>query len=122
MSKNQSNPLTRDLIFNKHNGHCAYCGCKIKRNSFCIDHIIPLKRKSKNRTYGLNVIENYNPSCSTCNTSKNSHSIDEWREKLQSGLGNLNSVAKYVLLKRFGIIRETNRPVIFYFENHKANG
>lgn len=118
MNNDKCNPFTRDLIFKKYDGRCAYCGVKIKRDTFHVDHIIPLKRHSypPQNVSILNKIENYNPSCALCNTSKNSFTVDEWRAELLKKMEILNRETKYILLKRFGLVKEVIRPIIFYFE------
>lgn len=78
----------RDIIFSKYNGHCAYCGCELKK-SWHVDHIKPIVRNSKwSREKGRfeqtgtcrkpenNVFENYNPSCASCNIQKNSFTVE----------------------------------------------
>lgn len=118
MSKDRNNPKIRDSIFQKFNGHCAYCGCKISRNKFHIDHIKPLKRHANpGEIKGPNTLENYNPSCISCNSSKNSYSLEIWRKELSLKIMRLNrDSSQYCLMKRFGLIYESDKPVIFYFE------
>jgi len=118
MNNNKSNSLTRDLIFKKYNGHCAYCGIKIERISFHIDHIQALRRGDRiHSKKGKDSIENYNPSCPSCNSSKNVLSIEDWRREIQLKINRINrDSAQYRILKRFGLIKETNNAVVFYFE------
>ena len=113
-----SNNKVRDFVFNKNKGHCAYCGCIIKRNKFVIDHINPLRRgETDKRLKGQNSVENYNPSCVSCNSSKNELSLDKWRHELSLKIMRLNrDSSQYRLMKRFGLIKETGSSVVFYFE------
>ena len=102
----------RKIVFEKYNGRCAYCGCKLK-SRFCVDHIHP-KHKA-----GINKIENYNPSCFSCNSSKSTLSIEKWREQLVHKVIQLNrDSSTYRAVKRFGLIKETNKDVMFYFERN----
>lgn len=40
MSKRKTiNKKTRKLVFNKYNGHCAYCGCELTMKTMQVDHI-----------------------------------------------------------------------------------
>ena len=32
---------TREIVYNKYNGHCAYCGCEIEMKDMQVDHIVP---------------------------------------------------------------------------------
>ena len=36
----------RQVIFNKYNGHCAYCGCELEKG-WHVDELLPVKRKYK---------------------------------------------------------------------------
>lgn len=116
------NTKIRDLIFNKFGGHCAYCGCEIKRDKFHIDHLIPVRRGTtdiqlKGLIRGSHEIKNYNPSCISCNSSKNEMSIEVWRKELSLKIMRLNrDSSQYCLMKRFGLIKETGIEVKFYFE------
>lgn len=124
--KDRNKPSVRELIFNKYNGHCAYCGCQISRDKFHIDHIVPIRRGTKdyqlkNNIRGTNEIENYNPACISCNSSKNELSIEAWRIELSLKVNRLNrDISNYRLMKRFGLIIEISKPIKFYFEevNH----
>lgn len=120
--KNRNKPNVRDFIYSKFNGHCAYCGCEIKRDNFHIDHLIPIRRGTtdiqlKGLLRGSNELENYNPSCISCNSSKNEMSIETWRKELLLKVMRLNrDSSQYRLMKRFGLIKETGVSIIFYFE------
>lgn len=65
----------RELIFKKYNGKCAYCGIDLDNNNLNninymqIDHMIPKK----------DYIDNYNPSCKSCNSQKKNKTVDEYR-------------------------------------------
>jgi hypothetical protein len=66
---------------------------------------------------GINEIINYNPSCISCNSSKNELTIEKWRKELSLKIMRLNrDSSQYKLMKRFGLIKETGFPIIFYFE------
>jgi 5-methylcytosine-specific restriction endonuclease McrA len=68
----------REIVFNKFDGKCAYCGCKIEIENYHIDHFVPTALK------GDSSIDNLNPACSDCNLSKHSLSIEEFRTKLEN--------------------------------------
>ena len=34
----------REVIYDKYNGHCAYCGKKIEYKDMQVDHVIPQRR------------------------------------------------------------------------------
>jgi 5-methylcytosine-specific restriction endonuclease McrA len=116
----------RDTIFKKYGGRCAYCGCVIDREKFTIDHIDPIFRGSTNdevskyqRNMGDNSIRNFNPCCSSCNSSKSTLRLEDWRKQIESKLMRINrDCSNYRILKRFGLIIETHNPVVFYFERY----
>lgn len=111
------NKDNRLLIFNKYAGKCAYCGCGLTMNTLSIDHIIPLRRNMRNCVQGENTIDNCNPSCRGCNSSKSSMDLEKWRNDLSKKLLRLErDSCTYRLAKRFGMIKELSSSVKFYFE------
>ena len=105
------------LIWNKYNGHCAYCGCKLSISKTHIDHIIP---QSCNWS---NDFENLNPSCFNCNNYKSSWFIEEYRYYLKQLFTNLEYLFKSkVKMKEsinFGVIEIKEWDGLFYFEKYK---
>lgn len=127
MARKLSDKKVRLEVYNKYNGRCAYCGCEIKLTNFHIDHIKPKLRYLKGNTdsispyektiIGFDEIDNYNPSCGSCNASKGSHSLEEWKNHLRNKTNQLRkSSSEYRAALRFGLIKETGRDVVFYFE------
>ncbi len=62
----------RELIHNKYDGHCAYCGKKITLKQMQIDHYYPISAPAIGRIKGIETedIENKMPSCRNCNHYK----------------------------------------------------
>lgn len=52
-------------IYNKYNGRCAYCGCKLEYKDMQVDHIIPQRIAGS-----TNDLDNLMPTCRTCNHYK----------------------------------------------------
>ena len=105
----------RQLIFEKHNGHCGYCGIAIELNGFEVDHIHPILRGYRN--YDVDTLENKIPACRACNRGKKSYKLEEWRIILQGKLNELNRDSGiYRAAKRFGMVSEKEPIVQFYFE------
>jgi len=76
-----------------------------------IDHI-----QSKRRG-GANHIDNYLPSCASCNSSKATLTVEEFRERLQGDVARLRrDSAKFRILERVGLIKQVKTEVVFYFE------
>jgi 5-methylcytosine-specific restriction endonuclease McrA len=57
-------------LLERFNYSCAYCG---SQEDITQDHIMPLSKG------GANIIENIQPLCRTCNSSKGGKSMSEWR-------------------------------------------
>ena len=109
----------RELIFNKYNGKCAYCGCELKKG-FHVDHIEPIVRNWLNGTCEKpenENLENYNPSCPSCNIQKNSYNLEQFRENIKQFVNSLNKYStQYKFAKKYGLISENEIEVKFYFE------
>jgi len=144
----------REIIFNKYNGKCAYCGCELQKG-WHVDEILPVKRKRKltkagfyNKKTGLikdksiraidNIdyewkdskwvsdgvefperlnIDNQMPSCASCNINKHSMSLEQFRSLILGFMKHLNEVnTQYKIAKRYGLVKETIKPIVFYFE------
>lgn len=116
----------RAEIHSKFKGKCAYCGRKIDVNNFHVDHIIPLRRGdsrddlwSRGIVKGSGKLENLNPSCPSCNISKSTFSLEEWRKELKLKVQRLRErVTIFRIVENFGLIKEIKKPIKFYFERH----
>lgn len=66
--------------------------------------------------------ENYNaenqyPACASCNINKHSMDLESFRNGIAAFMKHLNEIStQYKIAKRYGLVQETNMPVIFYFE------
>lgn len=62
--------------------------------------------------------ENSMPSCHSCNITKSSSSLEDFRGYIQGTVEalNKNRYAAYKFAKRFGLVEEIPKEVIFYFE------
>jgi len=117
----------RKVIYNKYKGKCAYCGCKLDRLKFHIDHITPKFRGSTHeevqkygRVKGSNDVENLNPACISCNCSKSTFTIEQWRIELSLKLERTRrDVSSFRIMERFGIVKVSNKDIVFYFEKTK---
>ena len=119
----------RKEVFEKFGGKCAYCGCDLMKG-WHVDHLKPVLRAHKfnyekrrmEQTKTMynpqnDVIENYNPSCASCNIQKNSYSIEEFRSNIKHFIKSLNNHStQYKFAKRYGLVEEKEVEVKFYFE------
>jgi 5-methylcytosine-specific restriction endonuclease McrA len=111
-------------LYNKTNGCCAYCGCELHNGNFQIDHIIPKRRGSNsqyhsnyNKEKGSDNENNLIACCGSCNSSKSDLDLEDFRERVLDRIKRLNDYStEYNIAKRFGLIKELDIPIIFYFE------
>ena len=102
---------TRELVYQKYNGRCAYCGHEITLKEMQVDHIIP------KRLDGADSIENYNPSCRICNHYKRATRLEAWRNYFLGEL--IKRIKKIYIVKvaeRYGMITFHEWDKKFYFE------
>ena len=105
----------RLTVFNKYDGHCAYCGGAIKLNGFEVDHFEALYRNDE--WGGSDTLENMMPACRKCNRSKSTFTAEKWREQLHNKVKILNrDSAAYSMAKRYGLVEETGNVIQFYYE------
>jgi 5-methylcytosine-specific restriction endonuclease McrA len=128
--------MQRLKVYRKTNGKCWYCGKKLNtkglylinnlkdselyddgdnRNNFSIDHVIP-----KEKCNYTNNINNLVPCCKSCNTAKNTKTLEQFRKilvtrkfKEKFGVSFTNKQEKF--LKSMGFYL----PIVddkFYFE------
>ncbi len=136
MSNKFNNPVLRNAVMEKCNGRCGYCGTKLTSSIFQIDHIVP-KRRVKGNLHQLvrdglydptvvrgdDSFENLMPCCSSCNCCKSDLDLEDFRDRISDRVSRLNIyISEYVIAKRFGLVKEVKKPVIFYFETLKNNG
>lgn len=109
----------RMQVYNKYNGHCAYCGCELEYKDMQVDHIesvylAEILKKEVNDT-----LENYMPACRMCNYYKSAQTIEEFRSCLDNMLmRNVRRPFDYRLALKYGMIQETIKPTKFYFEDY----
>jgi 5-methylcytosine-specific restriction endonuclease McrA len=121
----------REAVKQKFNYRCAYCGCKPKRLQ--IDHIVPycfphvldneILRKEyvpeflyHLRSGDINSKDNLFPACQACNNFKGANHLEDFRRALSLQPERAEKNINYKMAKRFGLIEETGKEVIFYFE------
>lgn len=117
-------------------GRCAYCGCGLG-DRWHADHVEAVMRKGQwvrvdkpNRTHEFKATgqvehpererpDNYMPSCIKCNLHKGTLSVEAFRTQLGGHIDRLNNAGRfsyYQHAKRFGLIQETVKPIVFFFE------
>ena len=123
----------REIIYNKYGGRCAYCGTELKKG-WHIDELLPVRRNMKWNKYKTKYvfdgtyehperlnINNQMPACSSCNINKHSMNLQDFRNLISGFINSLNrDSTQYKIAKRYGLIREIEKPIQFYFEHVKA--
>ena len=119
----------REIIKQKFGGKCAYCGCELQKG-WHVDELYPVQRNykwNKNKTRYIHDgtymnpqnlhINNQMPSCPSCNINKHSMNLEDFRKLIEGFMRHLNERnTQYKIAKRYGLIQETIKPIIFYFE------
>ena len=137
-----ANKKQREIVFNKYKGKCSYCGCTLVKG-WHVDHLEPCRSITREDTIeqpeGIyprfkyvtkvvgfanpeaNHIDNLMPSCASCNMNKHSGSLENFRELIQGFMNHLNELStQYKIAKRYGLIQETVKPIVFYFETQHS--
>ena len=111
--------IDRKKVFDKYNGHCAYCGRQIEYKDMQVDHI------TSKRNGGTDDISNLNPSCRLCNHYKSAEGLNAWRDWLLAGvIDRLKKIYIFRVALAFGMIEIKGWDKRFYFEkfkNHNYN-
>lgn len=111
MKRRKLTTKERHLIYNKCNGHCAYCGCELEYKKMQVDHVTPL------RVGGVDELENMLPSCMSCNRYKATLDLEDFRIYL-SGIPKrlMRDSVAFQVGERFGIVVISDTQIEFYFE------
>jgi len=117
----------REKVYNKYEGHCAYCGKEIEYKDMEVDHIFPQARnhwivrgkgERKDIPKHIDDFDNLNPACRVCNRFKGVFGIELFRSELQDQVRRANEYScNYRMAKKYGLVTETVMPVKFYFES-----
>ena len=120
----------REFVFRKFGGRCAYCGCELQ-NGWHVDELLPVHRNMKYSREKFKFVhdgtcehperlnlKNQMPSCPSCNINKHSMTLEDFRNLIGGFMKHLNEInTQYKIAKRYGLVQETHKPVVFYFES-----
>jgi len=121
----------RQKVFDKYDGRCAYCGCELSMKEMQVDHLIcqrnfemhirnkwNIPERLKHLTINdVNHIDNLMPSCRSCNKFKDTFHLELFRSEISEQPNRFRKYkATFRIAERYGVIQETKRPVVFYFE------
>jgi CRISPR/Cas system Type II protein with McrA/HNH and RuvC-like nuclease domain len=108
--------IDRVKVYQKCNGHCAYCGCEITIKQMQIDHVFPQLLSHHEPEFDKNRFANLMPSCHKCNNHKGGMKLEFWRSELQRQVKMLHNNSQFMRALRYGQIAITETPIVFYFE------
>ena len=111
------NKTIREQVYNKFNGHCAYCGRKIAYKDMQVDHIKPQCNG------GTNDFDNLFPACRTCNHYKRAQKLETFRRDISlipKKLGERQYIYKVGMA--YGFYDDKPREIKFYFEKVAEDG
>jgi len=109
---------TREIVYNKTGGKCAYCGCDLPKR-WQIDHVVPVERDLSTGEYtgqGTDDIDNLLPCCQSCNIIKSSQPLNSFRSEIENMYNSVARNGTFKVAERFGIVERHNINVLFYFE------
>jgi len=108
--------INRTAVYKKYNGRCAYCGREITLKQMQVDHFWPKCLYHHQPNMDINRFENLMPACAKCNNHKHGMRPETWRSELSLQVKRLRKNAQFDRALRFGQIKITETPIIFYFE------
>lgn len=116
--------IDRQLIYQKFNGRCAYCGKEITLKQMQVDHIEPINRGySKdefvryNKKQGSDEYDNLNPSCARCNRWKSNFTIEQFRNEISQQVERLKrDSSAFRMASDYFLVIHGRSKVIFHFE------
>lgn len=113
------NKQTRQAVYNKYGGHCAYCGKKLEYKDMQVDHIDPQRyyddKKKADR------MENLNPACRRCNHYKRGNSLGGFRRLLKTLHQRVREIYICKVAEDYGVIKVEPWDGKFYYEQLDAN-
>ena len=110
--KKKFSAKVRQQVYDKCNGHCAYCGCELDIKDMQIDHVQSLYWHN-----GSNEMDNLLPACRSCNHYKGSSTLENFRKNLEHMPQVLmRDCVTYKIATRYGLVIPNEQKVVFYFE------
>lgn len=105
----------RELVYQKYDGHCAYCGRKLAMKDMQVDHIV------SRYNAGTDDLDNLNPSCRMCNFRKQTFTISQFRKEITRQADTAMKTFANRMSVAYGLINFTPHKVEFYFEKRDNN-
>lgn len=106
---------TRQAVYEKFQGRCAYCGREIAYKDMQVDHFRPQRAWNKEES-GTDEINNLMPSCRMCNHYKRAHSLETFRRYIAEIPHKLQENYIFKVGVVYGNVQADEKEVKFYFE------
>lgn len=108
----------RKQVYEKYDGHCAYCGCEITMKDMQVDHFRSQYGAERKHEAVDNSFDNLMPACRQCNLYKGPYTIESFRWALKGLLvPNLQKTFNWRLAERYGLVEShLDQDPIFYYE------
>lgn len=123
IKRHKPTPKQREVIYQKYDRHCAYCGCGITFGEMEIDHLIPIyhfETKPELQNKSPDTFDNLMPACRSCNRYKDAYDIETFRDVISSIIFKLRRDHKiFNIGERFGLIQTDEHPIEFYYEKYE---
>ncbi|HER8308002.1 TPA: HNH endonuclease [Streptococcus pyogenes] len=107
---------TRQLVLEKYDCHCAYCGKILDIKTLRVDHLEPF------RNGGADDISNFMPACQSCNFYKSTHTLEMFRKQLKTIHERIMKPFISRLGEDYGIVEIKPFDGKFYFEKTGNGG
>lgn len=118
----------RQQVYDKCQGHCAYCGKEIAYKDMQVDHVIPMLRgfpdwqiKQGGWQRGTDTIDNMLPACRSCNFRKGTFDVEDFRQQIAHQCDSLCKTFQGRMSLAYGLIMRIDKPIVFYFEKLNLN-
>jgi len=113
------NKKTREAVYRKYGGRCAYCGRAIAYKDMQVDHFRPL-RVWDEVDGAADDISNLMPACRMCNHYKRANSLEAFRRYIAEIPRKLRDNYIYKIGVAYRNIIENEKPIKFFFETEEA--
>lgn len=107
----------REAVYQKYNGHCAYCGREIAYKDMQVDHF--LAKRGWNEPWSDD-ISNLMPACRRCNHYKRANTLETFRRYIAEIPRKLRQDYIYKVGVVYGNVIENEKPIVFFFETEEA--
>ena len=109
----------RVAIWQKYNGHCAYCGKELAFKEMQVDHYFPQWSPHIAKMWGKMEVDDFRnlmPSCRRCNHYKRAYLPEDFRKMIKTLHERVLKIYIAKVAEDFGIITIHPFDGVFYFE------